>query len=269
MRPRSTQLLHIVPRTHLGRVLASKDCVLRWVMCNKYSTLNRFILGSTQGFIKYLTLMIFPKRTNDKIQFLSKIYQANGIDSPHYGILFKWSQRSLWFVKYGIIPVASATGTFMIYPIIMYFIFGETKALMVPMVLPGIDETTLNGYLVLLVYHMASLFLCLFGQCNTDFMLVLLVMHMWPISEIFANTFNELNVALERPGIRDTREVATHFRNICIMHKEMSEYLDDLSEIYYYMVFGEVFTCAQAMCALVYCMLTVNTIFIKYWVGTI
>lgn len=202
--------------------------------------------------------MLYPKRINDKIQFLSKIYKSNGSESSNYRILLKWSQRSLWFVKYGIIPVAAATGTFMIYPILMYFVFGENKALMVPMLLPGIDETSHMGYLVLLVYHMASLFLCLFGQCNTDFMLVLLVMHMWPISEIFANTFNELNEALENPDNKHSRRVTGHFRNICIMHREMSEYLDDLSNIYYYMVFGEVFTCAEAMCALLYCLLSVK-----------
>lgn len=202
--------------------------------------------------------MLYPKRINDKIQFLSKIYKSNGSESSNYRILLKWSQRSLWFVKYGIIPVAAATGTFMIYPILMYFVFGENKALMVPMLLPGIDETSHMGYLVLLVYHMASLFLCLFGQCNTDFMLVLFVMHMWPISEIFANTFNELNEALENPDNIHSRRVTGHFRNICIMHREMSEYLDDLSNIYYYMVFGEVFTCAEAMCALLYCLLSVK-----------
>lgn len=151
-----------------------------------------------------------------------------------------------------------ATGGFVIYPIVMYLVFGEKKALMVPMLLPGIDETSDQGYLVLLVYHFASLALCLFGQCNTDFMLVLLVMHMWPISEVFARTLSDLNEALERQKTQNSRVLSHHFRNICIMHKEMSEYLDDLSEIYYYMVFGEVFTCAEAMCALLYCMLSVN-----------
>lgn len=210
-----------------------------------------------QGFIKYLTLMIFPKRINAKVQFLRNIYQANGVGSPNYGTLYKWSQRSVLFVKYAIILVASATGTYMLYPIVMYFIYGESKALMVPLLLPGIDETSHGGYMVLMVYHVASLFLCTFGQCNTDFMLVLLVMHLWPISDIFANSFDELNDALEQPRVRDSRELKRYFRNICVMHKEMCEYLDDISDIYYYMVTGEVFTDGQAMCALMYCMLSV------------
>lgn len=208
--------------------------------------------------------MLFAKRTADKINLLSKIYKVNGIDSPNYAILLKWSQRSLWFVKYGIIPVASATGVFAIYPIIMYFGFGEAKALMVPLLLPGVDETSHVGYCLLLVYHFASLFLCTCGQCNTDFMLVLLVMHMWPMSEIFANTFKQLNEALEDPKLRNTPEISRHFRNLCIMHKEMTEYLDDLSNIYYYMVTGEVFTCAESMCALLYCYISVIKVFFNY-----
>lgn len=170
-------------------------------------------------------LLINSDKITEKVLFLGTVFEQNcKLGTPNLRVLLKWAKRGKFFVKYGFLAVAAPLSTFVIYPILVYCQTGE-KLLILPMMFPGVDHTTLAGYTITNSLHLAGCILAIFGTVGADFMLVLLVVHMWPLCEVFENMVNELNATLRTVEYRSTIELRRFFRNITMCHVEICEYL--------------------------------------------
>lgn len=133
---------------------------------------------------------------------------------------------------------------------------GEQE-LILHFMIPFVDPHGSIGFIILGVYHVAGLVLATCGTCGADFMLVVLVCHLWPLSNILDNMCGELNAGLLTESNRKSPELRRFCHNIWKMHIDICLYLEDISDVYYYMVFVEIYTCALTLCTLLYCMFTV------------
>lgn len=202
--------------------------------------------------------MTYHKGFYEKITFLKRVYTSNtNRTSPNYLTLRKWSKRGAFFVKYGIALILSTSATFVGWAVVSTLWTGEHE-IIVYFMLPGLDPKEVFDYTVLCIYHLSALLLGTFGTCNCDFTLVVLVFHLWPLTDILDTMCNELNAVLTEESNRNTKEQREFFYNLVKIHIEISEYLEDLSEIYFAMLFVECYTCAFALCTLLYSMSTVK-----------
>lgn len=132
---------------------------------------------------------------------------------------------------------------------------------MVPGVPIDITDGWLN-YAAVCSFHVMLVFLGGMGTCAADLMLVLQVMHMLPLAEIFEQQVGELNGVLTRSEDgRNTREFRVFFRNIVQMHKEISEFVRQISKIFYYVFFMEIYSDSLSLCVLIVCYFQVE------WIG--
>lgn len=201
--------------------------------------------------------MTYHQTVFEKIQFLGRIYVSNtDSNTRNFEELRIWSQRGEMFAKFAFIPISLTSSMFVFWAVGAFAWTGE-KELILYIMLPGVSETDTIGFIVLSLYHLAGLLLVVFGTCGADCMLVVFVFHLWPLSNIIQNMCNELNAALEEQSNRNTPELRRFFYNLVQMHKEVCEYLEDISDVYFYMVFVEIYTCGITLCTLLYCMFTV------------
>lgn len=99
-------------------------------------------------------------------------------------------------------------------PLVVYWLSSE-RIMMVPVWLPGVDETTSRGYALHFVYHLCEELLAVIGTIGADSLLIAFVLHLWPMCEIFDNTIQMINDAAQfRPtripcnaGWRSTRMI--------------------------------------------------------------
>lgn len=163
-----------------------------------------------------------------------------------------------------------------LWPVAGYYLTGVLEPIF-PTYSPFFDENTTFGYAFYYLYDLSACVLALSGTCGSDFTLFILVIHMWPMAEIFGNMFKQLNEGLMVENNRNSSEMRDHFRNILMVHRDMCwfvfyqlsiinnflinksyRYLEGISGIYYYMIFVEVFTCAQCLCSILFCLTKVE-----------
>lgn len=201
--------------------------------------------------------MTHHERVFDKVQFLGRVYNSNTDPSSLNLLRLRvWSRRGHLFAKYAFLPVLMTASLFVICAVAMTVWTGQ-RELILYIMLPAIDPSTLIGFYLLTVYHLFCLTLAVCGTCGADFMLVVLVFHLWPLSDIVQNMCNELNVALLKESNQQTTELRTFFNNLVRTHKEMCEYLEDISSVYFRLLFVEIYTCGMSLCINLYCLFTV------------
>lgn len=132
---------------------------------------------------------------------------------------------------------------------------------MVPGLPIEVEDGWLNYWLVY-AFHSALVFLGGIGTCAADMFLVMLVMHMLPLAELFQLQVHDLNVVLALPvAARNKHEFRFFFRNIVQMHKEITDFLRQLSKIYYYVYFIEINADSMSLCVLIVCVIQIE------WMG--
>lgn len=229
--------------------------------------------------VKYIVLMTHHERVISKVDFLGKVYRRNTSDtSRNIKTLKLWSKRLCTFAKYtkmlykwftflkclmenpnryGVVPTTFTTSLLVFYAVGSTLLTGK-RELILNFMIPYVNAEERNGFLIVSLYHLSGLILATFGTCGADFMLVVLVFHLWPLGDIFENMCSELNDGLLTVSNRRTPELRRFYINIFKMHKEICIFLEDISYVYYYMVFVEIYTCAMSMCSLLYCIFKVS-----------
>lgn len=213
-----------------------------------------------QGFIKFNSIIIYPREMRVMVNFLYGLYQAN-IDptSANYRTLQKYAAMSLTIMKVGTFVVCSTCAIFT--PItLLTNRLTDKREFALQSFLPGIDECDSTGYLITWLYHMAVLLLAATGTSAADMRLVLFVLHLQPMSEMFRNLMEDLNRALLVPRNRSSREVQTFFRNLVLVHLEFCSFLKLIGKIYRTTIFVEIYSDAIVLCFIQFCVLVVSSI---------
>lgn len=87
--------------------------------------------------------------------------------------------------------------------------------------MPGVDENTTFGFVILTTYHIFLISVASVGVAATDFFLALIIVSSLIFAKLLSLEMQQIHADLEE---KDTMlAIKCRFRNILRMHKEMSE----------------------------------------------
>lgn len=156
------------------------------------------------------------------IQNLYKIHiKTKSKERLEYFQMFSVNTEILF--KMILILYVLSTFTFLPYPIYMY-LFKNEIVTMLPLHMPGVDETTFAGYISLSAYHFVSLFLATLGVCACDFFVAIMIVSTLIFAKIITLEMSHIDGDLEEKD--STSIVRGRFRNILLMHQEMITYVN-------------------------------------------
>lgn len=112
------------------------------------------------------------------------------------------------------------TVAYVILPAVLHLIYGGRHFMYYTFV-PSVDETTLNGYILLTVLQSFGPYIGFVGHCATDLTFLLIVLHLWPMTNIFAREISDLNATLKSHDPAQKLLKRMQLRNVMLMHKEL------------------------------------------------
>lgn len=109
----------------------------------------------------------------------------------------------------------------LVYPVFVFVIRGQFVP-MLPMFVPGIDESSSGGFAMLSVLHVFWTIQGAVGLLFADMFYSLILLHIWPMVDIFGSMFEQLNEAIvQRPKLEKSFVVRMWLRNIIMAHREI------------------------------------------------
>lgn len=107
---------------------------------------------------------------------------------------------------------------FFVYPAYMYFVENEL-VFVVPLFIPGIDENTTTGYVIVLVYHIFIFVLSVAGVIAIDYLFGVIIVSSLMFAKLIHFEIEQIHVDLQEKNA--TFLVRGRFLNILQMHQEM------------------------------------------------
>lgn len=110
---------------------------------------------------------------------------------------------------------------FFMLPIFVYVVTGELIPI-APIYIPGIDENTVTGYVLLVVIHTLCFGVAVLGFIATEFLLAIVIMSTMIFGKLIAADMKLINDDVEQaePNILYAR---LRLKNVLLMHQEMCE----------------------------------------------
>lgn len=174
-----------------------------------------------------------------------------------FKILLKWTAFVIGLCKIVCVLISMMGLLLLLRPLAVYFTTRES-VMMVPVWVPGIDETTTSGYWLSTFYHVFVLALAIVGTIGSDTLLIIFVVYAWPMCEIFDSMFRIINETARNSSMRHSNRFRLFIRNTIQMHKEICCFNSRVSKIYYYQCTVEVNTNGFSLCACVFCIFAVR-----------
>lgn len=113
--------------------------------------------------------------------------------------------------------------SYFVYPLYMYFFQGSIITLL-PTYIPGIDENTITGYVIISFYHIMLLSVALVAASACDFLFTMIITNTPVMAELIAMEVQKLNELLTSEKVDVPLAKAT-FKNILLMHRETAEWV--------------------------------------------
>lgn len=208
--------------------------------------------------VKYSTMYFGAACLRENIEQLRQIYMHNvSPAAPFYYVLLKWSTFFVGLCKI-ICVLITFVGLFMLCrPLVIYLVTNEPDRIL-PVWVPGVDESTIRGFTLTTAYHVFVVFLAVMGTMGADTMFVIFVLYNLPMVDIFENLLHVINESAQISLDRDSVELRMYIRNLLQIHNEMCIYNMRTSSLYWYQCTVEVNTNGMSLCACVFCVLAVS-----------
>lgn len=113
--------------------------------------------------------------------------------------------------------------TFILYPIYMYLIKRELVPIF-PLYIPGINETTNTGFIVITIYHFMVLIGVGIGFSSFEILMAIIIINSLIFAKLISIELNHMNTDLNQ-GNSGMFYANWRLRNIIFMHLEMYEYV--------------------------------------------
>lgn len=110
---------------------------------------------------------------------------------------------------------------FVLFPVLYYVLTGE-RIMIFPVYVPFLDDSNWQGFMTYFAIHTGWCVQIPLGFVASDLLMALLLLHIWPLVEIFELSIKELNYELMNlPAARQSLTVKVQMRNVIQMHKEI------------------------------------------------
>lgn len=164
-------------------------------------------------------MLVYRPELQYRIIFIGSIYKLN-ICNGRNTIVVNTSAAILKKLYYIGVCLYICTGVvFITSPLIVYVLTG-TIELIVNIQVPGLNQFTTYGYIMLTIYHSLCAYAATVGAFATDLFFVSMVYHTRTMAELFKNALEDFNTSMAMPAIKPLQRKAA-LRNILQMHKEL------------------------------------------------
>lgn len=110
--------------------------------------------------------------------------------------------------------------TFFPYPLYMYYFENEVVTIL-PIYMPFVDETTFAGYIITCAYQIVLLVLATIGVLACDSFMAIIIVSTLIFAKLIKFDMEQINEDLKEK--ESTLTVKARFRNILLMHQEMTK----------------------------------------------
>lgn len=195
-----------------------------------------------QGLLKFLTFIIQYKPIHENcINFLYSVYSAcdkkpdQNYETKELRLINHWALKFKLLFK-----VLTCSLTFIVitdhvvYPLVMNVIFDRNE-FPAPIYLPYLDHEVFFDRVILWVCHLLMILSVYFGFIGADIMIVMISLHVCPLTLIIGIKLRRLGAALRRhPNIASRSATKAYLRNIIQMHQEFVAFISGVSKLFYY-----------------------------------
>lgn len=151
------------------------------------------------------------------------VYERNppNGEQKRYALCERFATYTEYIFIIGMILYGFSIVFYFSYPIVMYFGYNQYE-LMLPVLVPGVDRTTLKGYVVLAIVHIVFLVFAFLGSTSSDFTFTMIITNAPVFAHILDINIQELNELL-RGNEKHLGQIREKFRNVLIIHQETIE----------------------------------------------
>lgn len=157
------------------------------------------------------------------INYLDGVYKVNtsSKDKKRLAYFTSYSNYTEIVFKCGTFMYFLSVLSYFLNPMYMYLFHGEIVTLL-PTYSPGIDEKTVNGFIVLTCYHIIVLVLAFIASTASDFLFTMLIINTPILAILFGLEVEKLNeILVDTPN--DSAMIKFKLRNILLMHRGLFE----------------------------------------------
>lgn len=157
------------------------------------------------------------------INYLNDVYKVNmsSKDKQRLAHFDSYSHYTEMVFKCGTFLYFLSVLSYFLNPIYMYWFEQEIVPLL-PTYFPGIDEHSLNGFIILSCYHLTLLVLAFIATSASDFLFTMLIVNTPIMAILIGLEVEQLNEQLKQRSTHMTM-VKSKLRNILLMHRELTE----------------------------------------------
>lgn len=155
-------------------------------------------------------------------RFLEHLYKAHITTKSPVRLKYfeKFARITEIFFQCLFILYISSVILFLVYPFFMFVTQNELIPLF-PLYIPGIDEKTTSGYIILTMSHLYLLILCVMGLLSYDYFNSVVMISSLIFAKLIGWEMDEIHVDLQENATK--WRVHGRLRNILQMHQEMFE----------------------------------------------
>lgn len=151
---------------------------------------------------------------------LVEIFKANSnvMEHERQKLLARHLMFTEYFFKIAFAIYFITCIIFSVFPIVSYIVLGE-MVIIDTLYLPGIDENSLTGYIILSIFHLNCVWFSALGSSGVDFIFSILILNVPVIANIIGDNIRDLNELLNemRPKLV---MIKAKLRNILIQYYE-------------------------------------------------
>lgn len=157
------------------------------------------------------------------INYLHNIYKVNAKskDQRKSAMFDRFSYYTEIVFKCGCFLYLLSVISYFLYPMYMYLFEGKIVTLL-PIYLPGINEHSASGFIIISSYHVLLLAVAFVAASGCDFLFMMLIANTPIMAILIEMEVEKLNEILTAQKF-DAPLMKTKLRNILLMHREMTE----------------------------------------------
>lgn len=209
-----------------------------------------------QGAVKYIVFLSNTRSMCGHVAYLQRVYRQCDSFRAEALRLIDWAKIS----KKGIVIYMCIFGLteagFCALPLYIYATTGD-MVLLLPILVPGFDETTPSGFLGQTVCQFTFMLMMLFGMAGSDTTIFLFIIQICPLSEMIMLKLRVLKDGLRHYDVEirsdaEHRRMRAYLLNIVRMHAEFVEYVGEISDMFYVLFMVEIMFDGLGMCLIMF-----------------
>lgn len=157
--------------------------------------------------------------------FLDEVYKRHSRvkHSRYYNICADYANKSQTIVKLGVASSFFCSSVYMLYPLVLYLFTGE-KFPQLRIYAPGIDENTVDGFIILNLFNCSIIICAIYAIYPVDILTINIFSNIPMVSTIFIERLNDFQGALLQKSYT-LIDIKSELLTIIVMYNQYNGYM--------------------------------------------